>query len=397
MKYRKVKKNGDEISILGYGCMRFPTKFGIINEEKAEAQIKYALNHGVNYFDTAYPYHAGASEKFLGKLISKGTIKRDENYITTKLPPFSVKTKEDMEKIFQEQLTRLKTEYVDYYLLHGITDSAGWHRMLELGVLDFFDRIKNEGRAYHIGFSFHSHINLFKEMVDAYDWDICQIQYNFLDETIQAGTEGLEYAYDKGISVFIMEPLRGGSLAGEVPKKVQSIWDEVSGNPSAARLALQWLWNQKEVTCVLSGMNDDEHIQENIESANESSINMFNNDTLEKFDRVKKVYQESTKVPCTGCSYCLPCPAKVNIPLAFQNYNNMFLFDAGIGGKIFYQTQLGGIMNEELALASQCINCNKCVEHCPQHIDIPKELKKVADYMEGPMDKPLRWLLNKVL
>lgn len=397
MDYRKVKKNGDEISILGYGCMRFPTRLGMINEEKAEEQIKYALNNGVNYFDTAYPYHAGASEKFLGKLINKGTLKREKNYIATKLPPFSVKTTEDMEKIFQKQLLRLQTEYVDYYLLHGITDPAGWQRMLELGVLDFFDKIKKEGRARNIGFSFHSHINLFKEMVDAYDWDMCQIQYNFLDETIQAGTEGLKYAYNKGISVFIMEPLRGGSLAGEVPKKVQSIWDEIPGNPSAARLALQWLWNQKEVTCVLSGMNDDTHIKENIESANQSTINMFTDDILEKFDRVKKVYKGLTKVPCTGCGYCMPCPVKVNIPLAFQNYNNMFLFDAGIGGKLFYQTQLGGIMSDELGLASQCIGCNKCVEHCPQHIDIPKELKEVADYMEGPMDKPLRWLLNKVL
>lgn len=395
MQYRKIPKTGDQISAIGYGCMRFPTKMGRIDEKKAEEQIRYAIDQGVNYFDTAYPYHGGASESFLGKVFSDPEL-RAKVKIATKLPPWSVKTREDMDRILNEQLKKLNVDSIDYYLVHGIMSPDDWLRLKSLGIIAFLDSAKEKGLIKNVGFSFHSDINTFKEVVNDYDWAMCQIQYNYLDETNQAGTEGLKYAAERDIAVFVMEPLRGGNLAGKMPKDAQRIWDQSEMKKSPAEWALRWVWNHPEVTCVLSGMNVDEHIKENIKIAKEALPNHLSKDELERISKVRDVFVNLTKVPCTACAYCMPCPAGVNIPMCFEKYNSKSYF-GGIEAKVMYLVQAGGVMGDKPTLASQCINCGKCEKHCPQHIEIRKELKNVTKDLEGIFDKPLLWAAKRVM
>lgn len=395
MQYRKVPKTGDEISAIGYGCMRFPTRLGRIDEKKAEEQIRYAIDQGVNYFDTAYPYHGGASETFLGKLFGQDKSLREKVKIVTKLPPWAVKTREDMDRILADQLKNLQIDTIDYYLVHGIHSPKDWERMKELGILEFLDEAKEKGFIKHAGFSFHSDIKTFKKVVDDYDWAMCQIQYNYLDVTTQAGTEGLKYAAEREIAVFVMEPLRGGNLAGKIPKEAQRIFDQNETKRSAAEWALRWLWNQPEVTCVLSGMNEDAHIQENIRVAKSALPGHLTDSEMERIEKVRDVFIKLTKVPCTGCAYCMPCPANVNIPLCFEKYNDKSFF-GGMEPKIFYLLQ-NGVMSDKPSFASQCIDCGKCESNCPQHIEIRKELKRVASEMEGIIDKPLLWVIKRVM
>ncbi len=394
MQYRVIPKTGDQISAIGYGCMRLPTRAGRIDEAKTERQMLAAFEQGVNYFDTALPYHGGESEKVLGKIFEKHGL-RNQVKFATKLPPFRVKKRADMEAILNDQLKSLRTDYIDYYLIHGIQSKDEWERMVKLGVLDFLTEAKASGKIRNAGFSYHADKNSFNDIIDAYDWAFCQIQYSYLDENNQAGRAGLEYAASKDIAVFIMEPLRGGMLVGKLPKKVQTLLDN-EGERSAADWAFSWVLNHKEVTCVLSGMNVDEHIAENIEIANRVTPGSMTSEEIQVIERVKKQFESMMKVPCTGCAYCMPCPAGVNIPACFEQLNNKSYFGLMMA-KGMYMMQTGGLMAEKTAKASQCINCGKCEQHCPQHIEIRKDLKQVSKELEAFYDPLLTWVAKKVL
>lgn len=387
MLYRKLEKTGDSLSILGYGCMRFPTRKGAIDIVKTEEQIRYAINQGVNYFDTAFPYHGGASESVLGKVLSNGL--RDKVKIATKLPIYMVNTREDMDRFLSVQLTRLQTNRIDYYLLHNINNKVTWDKMVSLGVLDFLNTAKKDGRIVNVGFSFHGDKALFKEVVDAYPWDVCQIQYNFLDTDNQAGSEGLKYAAEKGLGIIIMEPLRGGKLAGKVPKEVESLWNQSGKKRPTAEWGLRWIWNHPEIHVVLSGMNDDKHIRENIRIASDATPGSFSPEELELVDKVRDTYRSLMKVGCTGCNYCMPCPAGVNIPQCFMQYNDKYLFHQK--GRLEYYMWLGGFMSLP-SYASLCKQCGKCEKLCPQHIPIRIELANTAREMEGPLMKPILFI-----
>lgn len=382
MLYRKMPKNGDELSILGFGCMRLPSKEdGSIDEERATKQVRYAIDQGVNYVDTAWPYHMGQSEPFLGRALAEGY--REKVKLATKLPSWLIQSREDMDKFLNAQLEKLKTDHIDYYLVHALVGEL-WDNVEKLGVVDFLDKAKTDGRIRNAGFSFHGAAEDFNRIVDAYDWDFCQIQYNFLDEKNQAGTKGLEYAASKNLGVIIMEPLRGGYLANPVPSAVQEIWDEASVKRTAAEWALRWIWNHPEVTVVLSGMNEEIHIEENLTVADKAYPNSLTETELKLVKRVEQKYRELMKVGCTGCRYCMPCPAGVNIPLCFETYNNLYVSSNPDETKFMYAARLGGILSiEGTEFASQCVECEKCLEKCPQQIEIPTILKSVVEELEG--------------
>ena len=380
MQMREIEKNGDKISALGFGAMRLPTKTGRIDKESAKKLIYDSIDNGVNFIDTAYPYHGGASESFLGEIL-QGEY-REKVKLCTKMPSWFIKKYEDMEKYLEIQLEKLQTDYIDYYLIHSL-GKGSFEKLKELGVLEFLENAKAKGKIKNIGFSFHDNINSFKEIVDAYDWDACLIQYNYLDETNQAGTEGLKYAHSKGIAVFIMEPLKGGILAGEVPEKVNGIWNKSDIKRSPADWALRWVLNHPEVTCVVSGMGEGGQVEENIKVANETLPNSLTEDELKLYDEVKEVYEELMAVDCTGCGYCMPCPRGVNIPICFEVYNHKHMFNEGARASFLYLSQLGGIMGDDEAHAGLCTDCGKCVKACPQKLDIPELLGDVSKEMGG--------------
>jgi len=380
MLYRQLGKTGCQVSILGFGCMRLPMKNDsqsaadrfdpnkFIDEEKAIQLIRYAKAQGINYFDTAYPYHGGKSEPLLGKAVQDC---REEILIATKLPAWMVKGPDDFDKFLNEQLQRLATRYVDFYLLHGLGRET-WTKMKDLGVLRFLDKILRDGRARSVGFSFHDDVRLFKEIVDAYDWAICQIQYNYLDRNYQAGQEGLEYAASKDLGVVIMEPLRGGRLAEQIPEKVQAIWDSSPEKRSPAEWALRWVWNHPQISTALSGMNSMDQLKENLKIADEGRAHSLSSKDLALIDRVTETYQKMFPIDCTACSYCLPCPQGVNIPHNFRLYNDHHIFkDQEINFILYNQ------MTAPEQRASNCAECAECEERCPQHIKIIEELKKV--------------------
>lgn len=371
--------NGDEISALGFGAMRLPTKNMGIDKERAREQIYYAIDQGVNFIDTAFPYHGGASESFLGEILTEEY--REKVKLCTKMPALFVNKYEDMEKYLEVQLEKLQTDYIDYYLLHSL-DKGNFEKLKELKVFDFLEKVRDEGKIKNIGFSFHDNGEYFKYIVDGYDWDACLVQYNYLDETNQAGTEGVKYAASKGISVFIMEPLKGGILAGKVPEEVQKIWDKSGVKRSPADWALRWVLNHSEVACVLSGMNEEEHVEENLRVASETLPNSLTDDELRLYDEVKEVYKDLMAVDCTGCGYCMPCPQGVNIPRCFEVYNQKHMFNQ-MEASILYLTQLGGAMVENESYAGLCTGCGKCVRACPQKLEIPELLGDVSKEMEG--------------
>lgn len=383
MEYRAVKSTGDQISILGYGGMRFPTVGGRIDEEKATKQLHRAIDAGLNYIDTAYFYHGGQSEVFIGKALAGGY--RDRVRIATKLPPWLITVPEDMAVIFNEQLRRLQTDFVDYYLLHALNRES-WEKFLGLGVLDFLTELKSSGRIKHVGFSFHGDRENFREIIDAYPWDFTQIQYNILDEYNQAGKEGLEYAASKDIAVFVMEPLRGGSLVNKLPEKVVEIYKAHEPTWTPAEWALKWIWSHEGVTMVLSGMTEDQHLEDNLRFAASLKSGGLSDANLAAVAEVKRTYLSLQKVPCTGCQYCLPCPFGVDIPRCFDLYNSKYLLEQKVG--TFYWMQMGG-MNGKPSYASLCRRCGVCVPKCPQSIDIPNRLSEVADDMEGKFMLPV--------
>ena len=377
MEYR-LDKYGNKISVLGYGCMRFTQKAGKIDIKKAEQEIMTAYEAGVNYYDTAYIYPG--SEATIGEIFARNNI-RDKVYIATKLPQYMIKSKDSAEKCFKEELRRLKTEYVDYYLMHMLTDIKSWERLVELGVLEWLESKKRSGEIRQIGFSYHGNSDMFCKIIDAYDWDFCQIQYNYLDEHSQAGKTGLNYAASKGIPVIIMEPLRGGRLVNGLPDKAKKLFQNYSTKRTPAEWAFRWLWNQPEVTCVLSGMNSIQMVEENVKAASTSKIGEFTDKDEELLKNVVKAINDNMKVGCTGCRYCMPCPKNVDIPGTFSAYNKCYTDNKFTGLKEYVMCTL---LRKDTTSASNCIECGKCEKHCPQGIEIRKELKNARKELEGP-------------
>ncbi|OOB79453.1 MAG: hypothetical protein BEN19_07575 [Epulopiscium sp. Nuni2H_MBin003] len=395
MQYRKLAKNGPDISLLGYGCMRFPTKAGNIDKEKTLRQLKYAYDKGVNYYDTAYPYHAGKSEVILGEFINRNNI-REKVYIADKLPTFLVSKPEQISKYFNTQLHRLNTTYIDFYLMHALSSIEDWEKFKKFGIVEFIEKKKKTGAIRYIGFSFHGRPEEFIKIIDDYDWDFCQIQYNYLDEHHQAGKAGLKYAYKKGIGVVVMEPLRGGSLAAKAPDKVKQILEDHHDKHSPAYWALRFVMNHKEVSTVLSGMNVLDHIKENIVVSNKTRPNSMGEADLAVIEEIKNVYKELMKVPCTGCNYCMPCPFGVAIPDIFNEYNSKYFFGDSIINKILYIGRSVGVIGGKKAGANQCTMCGKCVKKCPQHIKIPVKLKEAHKELDNAFLRSLLSVVAKI-
>jgi hypothetical protein len=394
MQYRKVPKNGDELSVLGYGCMRLPAKMGAIDEDLARRQIYSAIDRGINYIDTAIPYHNGKSEPFLGKILGQGGY-RNKVKLATKLPHWSAHCVTDMEKILDKQLVSLKTDRIDYYLIHNL-NGISWENAKENGVIEFLDRALKSGKIVNSGFSYHGGTEDFIQVVDEYDWTFCQIQYNYLDIQNQAGTRGLQYAASKDLAVIIMEPLRGGNLGKTPPPEVQKLWNSADIKRPPAEWALRWIWNHPEVTVVLSGMNNDRHIEENLAVATNATAGGLSEKEQSLVGQVRDTFRNVMKVGCTGCQYCMPCPAGVNIPGCFDFYNSRHAFKDK-SARLYYLAMNGGVVYEKPSFASQCIKCKLCLEKCPQSIPIPDMLEAVADDMEGFLDKPLMYIIKKVM
>ena len=378
-----MPKNGDMLSILGFGCMRLPVADGKIDENRAIRQIRHAVDSGVNYVDTAWPYHGGESESLLGKALKDGY--RDRVKVATKLPSWLINRSEDMDRYLAAQLKKLDTDRIDYYLLHALNGTL-WDTLDGLGVIDFLHQAIEAGRIGSAGFSFHGLAEDFYRIVDAYPWEFCQIQYNFLDQKNQAGTAGLKYAAAKNLGVIVMEPLRGGNLGlATPPPAVEKIWNEAKTRRTPAEWALRWVWNHPDVTVVLSGMNDEAHIAENLSIADSARADSLAPDELALVDRVCRKYQELMKVGCTGCGYCMPCPSDVSIPVCFETYNKMHMFGEFEAVKFSYAIRMSGILVDgKPKYASQCVECGECLDKCPQQIPIPDVLAKVAAEMEGP-------------
>ena len=383
MQYRK-DKYGNDISVLGFGCMRFRRNGPAIDMAEAEKEILAAIEAGVNYFDTAYIYPG--SEAALGEILAKNGV-REKVKIATKLPHYLIKSREGMEKLFNEQLKRLKTDYVDYYLMHMLTDIATWEKQIKLGVLAFLEEKKRTGAIRQIGFSYHGNSDMFCKLVEAYDWDFCQIQYNYLDEHSQAGRRGLQYAHSKGLPVIIMEPLRGGKLVNRLPEEAKKLFAKTGGTP--AQWAFRWLWDQKEVTVVLSGMNSEEMIRENMDTASAVVAGELTVDDQAMLQKVVAAINAKMKVGCTGCGYCMPCPKGVDIPGTFAAYNRSYTESKFAGLKEYFMCTT---LRTNSAAASNCIGCGKCEKHCPQGISIRAELKNAGKVLETPIYKAGRRL-----
>jgi len=380
MQFRTVPKNGDKLSVLGFGCMRLPLKGPNIDTPRAINQIRNAIDNGVNYVDSAPPYHSGESEKVLGKALLDGY--REKVKIATKLTPFMLSKAEDMEKMLNTSLRKLQTDHIDYYLLHGLEEEF-WKKLQGFGALKFLEKAKANGKIVNMGFSFHGSIKTFKAIVDANDWAMCQIQYNFLDEKTQAGTEGLNYAASKNLAVMVMEPLRGGALTGKLPNEVKQFYDNAKIQRSPAEWGLRWVWNHPEVTVVLSGMNDEKHIAENIKAADNAFPGAMKADELNTIKNVAESYRHLMKVQCTGCEYCMPCPQGVNISANFRIYNDYCMFGEEQQSRAMYGMMLMGGFTGKNADASLCKECKQCMERCPQHIAIHEQLKSVSKNLGG--------------
>ena len=390
---RKNQKNGEDLSILGFGCMRFPMKGNSIDESRSTALIRSAIDQGMNYFDTAYFYHGGKSEGLLGAALKDGY--RERVKVATKLPPFMVSKLEGAKKIFETQCERLCTDHIDYYLLHMLGDLATLERMQSIGVIEWLEQLKQSGRIRNIGFSFHGGRKDFEELLKAYPWDFCQIQYNYLDENNQATKAGLELAGSMGIPVIIMEPLRGGKLVTSLPDRVKEEFAQHNPDRTPAEWALRWIWNHPEVTVILSGMSDEPQLAENIRIAGNAVAGSLSLQELAVFDRVKVIMLERTKIPCTGCSYCMPCPAGVNIPGCLSAYNDKYLLSSkNVRWKYL---QALGVMSKNPGYASLCVECGKCEKHCPQNIAIRKELKTVKKEMEGILFTPAVAVIRRLM
>ena len=383
MHYR-TDKYGNQLSILGYGCLRFPQKLGRTDMEATEKQILLAIKQGVNYFDTAYIYTG--SEAALGEILEKNQVRHKVN-IATKLPHYLIKSRSGLDKLFAEELRRLRTDHVEYYLMHMLNDTDTWDRLKEMGIEEWIAEKKASGAISQVGFSYHGNSETFCRIVDAYDWDFCQIQYNYLDEHTQAGRKGLLHAHAKGIPVIIMEPLRGGRLVNLLPEKAKKLFEEYKIQRTPAEWGLRWLWNQEEVTVVLSGMNSEAMVNENIRVASDVQTGEQGPEEEALYAQVVKAINESIKVGCTGCGYCQPCPKGVDIPGTFAAYNRWYGEDKW-GGFLDYLKCT--TLRKNATAASNCIGCGKCEKHCPQNIQIREELQNAQKALETPVYKIFR-------
>jgi predicted aldo/keto reductase-like oxidoreductase len=371
---RSLKKSGRRLSILGFGCMRLPeTPDGHIDEKTATAMVHYAIDNGVNYFDTGYTYHNGESEPFLGRALRGGF--RDRINIATKLPVWKVESREDMDRYLDEQLERLRTDHIDFYLLHGLGRRL-WEKMLDLGVTGFLDDAIADGRICHAGFSFHDSERVFREIVDSYDWTFCQIQYNVMDTEYQAGTAGLRYASERGLGVVVMEPLRGGLLAKTMPE-ADAVRSASGFHGTAAEWGLRWVWDHPEVTVVLSGMSTHEQVRQNVLYADKGQSNMLTDRELAVYDEIRSIYRERYRVPCTQCGYCMPCPSGVDIPACLAIYNDAFIYDDRDTARFVYR-----VFSRSGGDAARCRDCGVCEELCPQHISIRRVLEDERELLE---------------
>ena len=381
MQKRLIKKTGDEISALGFGAMRLPLKNGKIDRLKAKKLIYHAIESGVNFIDTAYLY--GDSESFLGEIITPEI--RSKIKICTKLPSINVRKYDDMEKFLSEQLKRLQTDYIDYYLIHAV-DLKTINRLIKRDLFKFIQKAKDEGKIRHIGFSYHGPKEEFEIIVDGYDWDVVMVQYNYFDENVQASMEGIEYAASKGMGIFVMEPLKGGILAGKMPGKVEEIFKKADSDKSNAAWALEWVLNNRNITCVLSGMNTFQQLNDNLKIADKTTPLSMTFDEMETVELAKRVMRDSLKINCSTCGYCMPCPQGVNIPECLKIYNEKYLFNhKGLMNQSFmdYYQYVGGIMGNR-GNAGLCNGCGKCLRKCPQKLNIIEELKKVKKEFEMP-------------
>ncbi len=383
MNYRN-DRYGNPLSILGFGCMRFPQKLGKIDMEATEKEIMTAFRNGVNYYDTAYIYPG--SEAALGEILEKNQI-RKQVHIATKLPHYLIKSADALDKLFEEQLHRLRTDYVDYYLMHMLPDADTWKRLVELGIEDWLAQKKANGAIRQIGFSYHGNADAFCTLADAYNWDFCQIQYNYMDEYSQAGRRGLNYAHAKGLSVIIMEPLRGGKLVSRLPEEAKKIFAEYKTKHTPAQWAFRWLWNQPEVTVVLSGMNSDEMVRDNIQTAASVHVGELSTEDEAMLKKVVNAINSKMKVGCTGCGYCMPCPKGVDIPGTFSAYNRRY--SEGRIASLFDYVMCTALRRKSTA-ASNCIGCGKCEKHCPQNIEIRKHLNDAKKVLETPVYRTVR-------
>ena len=391
MKYRS-DKYGNQLSILGFGCMRFQRKGAKIDFEEAEKEILLAYENGVNYYDTAYIYPG--SEALIGEIFEKNGI-REQIHIATKLPHYLIKSREGLEKLFREELKRLRTDHVEYYLMHMLNDTDAWQRLKALGIEEWLAEKKASGQIGQVGFSYHGNSDMFCRLLDAYDWDFCQIQYNYLDEHAQAGRKGLQYAHAKGLPVIIMEPLRGGRLVGQLPEKAKRCFAEFQVKRTPAQWGLRWLWDQKEVTVVLSGMNSGEMVLENIRTACDTYEGVLTEQERAVYAQVVEAINEGIKVGCTGCGYCQPCPKGVDIPGTFAAYNRWHS-ENKTGAFMDYLKCT--TMRKNSTAASNCIGCGKCEQHCPQGIAIRQELQNAQKALEGPVyqvcSRVLKWFVH---
>lgn len=371
MQYRPIGKTGVHASILGFGCMRLPIidgKSDQIDMEQTDELFRHAYEQGLNYFDTAYIYHGETSEVALGRGVRRF---RDKVYIATKLPPGRAQSQDDMERLLDTQLQRLQTDYIDFYLLHALSKGT-WERLDELKVTDFLNRALDDGRIRHAAFSFHDNLAAFKQIVDAYPWAFAQVQHNFLQIDYQAGSEGIAYAAERGLGIVIMEPLHGGDLARENPA-TQPVWDAFPQRRSPVAWALRYLWSQPSISVVLSGMSAMSQLQENLALAKNPTISSpLTKAEKQTLAEARAALLGRTRVPCTRCGYCMPCPHGVNIPGCFDQFNKSAVFNDRAGAKRRYNNFIGKEKD-----ASKCRKCGRCLSLCPQHIDIPAVLKQV--------------------
>jgi hypothetical protein len=378
MQYRKFGKTEKSVSLLGFGCMRLPVvdqHTELIDEKQAIAMIREGIDSGINYVDTAWGYHGEKSEPLVGKALKDGY--REKVHLATKLPSWLVQTREDMDKYLNEQLKRLDTECIDFYLVHTL-NATYWKTLTENGLFEFLESAKQDGRVKHVGFSFHDELPLFKEIVDAYDWAFCQIQLNFMDTQYQAGLEGLHYAADKGLGVVVMEPLRGGNLVKHVPEDIMRLWKSSEWpDRTPAEWALKYVMDMPEVSVVLSGMGKFDEVRENILTAVSSAPGKMSAAEKDLIDKVAGVYKSRMQVNCTQCAYCMPCPHGVDIPKAFSAYNNAYIYNDHTAFKNRYQ----GLVSAGKQ-ASKCVACGVCEKACPQHIKIIDTLRRVVTDFE---------------
>ncbi|MBN2260909.1 MAG: aldo/keto reductase [Clostridiales bacterium] len=376
MKYRKFGKTEEEVSILGFGAMRLPVKEDkTIDELKAIEMIRYGIDNGINYVDTAWPYHQGESEIVVGNALNDGY--REKVYLATKLPSWLINKYEDFDYYLNEQLKKLQTNYIDFYLVHSV-NARSWHNnLLANNLFKFLDEVKKDGRVKYVGFSFHDELPLFKEIVESYDWSFTQIQFNYLDHHYQAGIEGLKFAAEKGMAVIAMEPLRGGSIATDIPADIESIWKTADPNRSPVEWALRYVWNYPEISLLLSGMNTLDQVKENISFTLNADAESLTKDEISTVYKVKEKYLSKIQVNCTACQYCMPCPHGVSIPGAFKYLNDAFMFEKFEMYKNNYLTY-----TKEENRASICVECGECESKCPQNIHIIDELKRIVEIFE---------------